>query len=167
MEPQLLLDACERGDACGVQAALLQGAKPGMSGTLGCAPLHLAVTVSGWDPPASVKIASILINARACIDARDGRSNTPLHYCAMYSQGGVWPGRLLLALGADPMLCNGDGQKPSDVVVLNPVGCKAADDFYVMCKCRESQILEEAGVARHTRHLPARAAPSTNLWRLY
>mmetsp|Transcript_22484 Transcript_22484/g.42424 ORF Transcript_22484/g.42424 Transcript_22484/m.42424 type:complete len:180 (-) Transcript_22484:53-592(-) len=144
MGPQaIMLDACRRGDYEAVEAALSQGARPNLSGKEARSPLHLAAELTAADPASAVKIAGKLIRAGASVDARDVRSNTPLHHCALY-RGGIWLARLLLAYDADVMLRNADGERPSDLLAKHWPGDQQ-EDFYVLLKSRESQITEEMG----------------------
>ena len=82
---------------------LSAGASCGASGKYARKPLHTAVA-SGFD-----KVVEALVKAGADIGATDDAGRTPLHCARFFTTV-----KLLLALGANPELCDAGGRKPLD-----------------------------------------------------
>ncbi|CAK9099533.1 Ankyrin repeat domain-containing protein 1 (Cardiac ankyrin repeat protein) [Durusdinium trenchii] len=138
------------------------------SGTHGQTPLHVAIMSCVSDPPKAVLMANMLIKANADVNARDRDSNTPLHLCAMFSDG-IWPARLLIAHGGDVLRRNRRGQRPSDLVrTAGHSACEAGEEEF--WTSQERRRLEEAGlphVKSHSLFLPLGDRGHAKLWSLH
>jgi len=93
----------EAGDAKVASLLLDAGALAAARDKDGKTPLHTAVA-SGFD-----EVVEALVRAGADIGATDNAGRTPLHCARFFTTV-----KLLLALGANPELCDADGRKPLD-----------------------------------------------------
>uniref|UniRef100_A0AAR2IRU1 Poly [ADP-ribose] polymerase n=2 Tax=Pygocentrus nattereri TaxID=42514 RepID=A0AAR2IRU1_PYGNA len=92
---------------------LQHGAEVNSQDKGGLIPLHNAASYGHVD------VAALLIKYKACVNAVDKWAFTPLHEAAQ--KGRTQLCALLLAHGADPTLCNQEGQSPLDLVTADDV----------------------------------------------
>ncbi|KAK3559943.1 hypothetical protein QTP86_029546 [Hemibagrus guttatus] len=92
---------------------LQHGAEVNSQDKGGLIPLHNAASYGHVD------VAALLIKYKACVNATDKWAFTPLHEAAQ--KGRTQLCALLLAHGADPTLCNQEGQSPLDLVTADDV----------------------------------------------
>ena len=76
---------------------------------LGGRPLHCCAAAGNGH----VEMIQLLVNRGAMLDSQDNLKNTPLHYAA--GEGHAAAVRLLLSLGADRTIKNGDGKTAEDL----------------------------------------------------
>ncbi|NXW11817.1 PP16A phosphatase, partial [Fregetta grallaria] len=144
-----LLEAAARRDAEEVRQFLRSGVSPDLCNEDGLTALHQSCIDDYGD------VVTVLLEAGADVNARDGELWTPLHAAA--TCGHLRLVQLLIRGGADLLAVNSDGNMPydlcEDAVTLDCIEAAMAEQGVTQEKIEEARAAAERGMLREIRQL--------------